>query len=107
MKPGQITLIAYALVLIAGGTAGYAKGSNASLIAAGTLGLLAIGSYLVSRKNLVRGYYAGVGIAVVAAVGMGKRWMDSGKFMPAGMVVILSVFVAALLVASSKRDAKA
>ena len=107
MKPGQIVLIAYALVLIAGGTAGAVKGSMASLIAAGTLGVLSFASFLLSRKNLARGYYAGVGIAVVTAAAMGKRWADSGKFMPSGMVVILSVFVAILLVACVKRDSKA
>lgn len=106
MKPGQIVLIAYALVLLAGGTAGFVKGSTASLIAAGTLGVLSIASFVVSRKNLTRGYYAGFGIAVVAAGGMGKRWAESGKFMPAGMVVVLSVFVAILLLARAKRDAK-
>lgn len=87
-------ILAYALAVAAGGIAGYAKaGSIASLAAGLTFGGIAgLGGYMVSN-NQPFGHYLVVGTAGVLTFVMGKRYMNSGKIMPAGIVTILSILM--------------
>ncbi|GAA6017948.1 hypothetical protein JCM11491_001230 [Sporobolomyces phaffii] len=76
--------IAAALISL-GGTIGFLKRSSvASLVAGGGSGALL--AYGVGTKNdrLV------TGIAAVLFLGMGSRFLKSGRFMPAGLVVLLA-----------------
>jgi len=88
----DLATVAYGLCVAAGGVAGYMKaGSTASLAAGLTFGGVAIlGAYLVSNNQPV-GHYLVVGTAGTLTGVMGRRFMNSGKIMPAGVVTILSV----------------
>lgn len=89
------TLI-YGVAVAAGGIAGYAKaGSVASLAAGLTFGGLAIlGAYLVSIDQSW-GHGVVIGVAGTLTFVMGKKFLSSGKVMPAGVVTLLSVLMLA------------
>lgn len=88
----DIIALSYAAAIAAGGIAGYLKaGSTASLAAGLTFGgLVALGAYLVSVDQPF-GHYLIVGTSGVLTIVMGKRFANSGKMFPAGVVTILSV----------------
>ncbi|KAG2217686.1 hypothetical protein INT45_008337 [Circinella minor] len=83
----------YSALVLIGGAIGYLKaGSTASLISGTVFGLAAgFGSYQVSNnpKNVV---FALV-VSILLFIGMGIRFNKSGKFMPAGLVTILSLLM--------------
>lgn len=83
------------MAVAAGGIAGYLKaGSTASLAAGLTFGgIIALGAFLVSIDQPIIGHALVVVAAAVLTAVMGKRFMKSGKIMPAGVVTILSVFI--------------
>jgi uncharacterized membrane protein (UPF0136 family) len=95
-----IVLIFYGLLLIAGGGLGYAKSqSSVSLMAGGASGILAIAAAVLVMKSGRPGILMGAGVALAVAGMMGKRWLaDGAKFMPAGMVTILSLVILAVTV---------
>lgn len=82
---------------IAGGAAGYfKKGSKASLGAGVVCGGLLIGSgVLISGENQYGGHALATGTSSVMALGMGSRYLKTGKVMPAGVVAALGVVSAA------------
>ncbi|KAF6022713.1 hypothetical protein EB796_018989 [Bugula neritina] len=86
--------VAYALAIAAGGLAGYIKaGSIPSLAAGVSFGVVVlVGTYLVSIQQPL-GQILVIGTAVALTFVMGKRFMNSGKVMPAGVVTLLSVLV--------------
>ena len=85
----------YAALLVAGGAAGFAKGSTASLVAGGMSGVAVLAlEYLFSSSAAARGSTA-IAMAELVVSGaltyvMSQRYANSGKFMPAGLVAILS-----------------
>lgn len=81
----------YALAVIAGGIAGYAKAGSVTSLAAGVVfgGLAAFGAYQISqdpRRLQVALLTSGALLAV-----MSYRFYNSRKFMPAGLVAGLSL----------------
>ncbi|KAJ8268040.1 hypothetical protein COCON_G00132120 [Conger conger] len=83
----------YASLVAAGGIMGYARtGSIPSLIAGLFFGLLsAIGAYRISQNpQNIRVSLAAAGILAVI---MGIRFLNSGKFMPAGLMTGASILV--------------
>jgi uncharacterized membrane protein (UPF0136 family) len=74
----------------AGGLMGFVtKGSKASLIAGSTFGgLLLLSAYLVSSSKKV-GNWLGSGVAGMLTYTMGKKFLKSGKFVPAGLIASL------------------
>ncbi|KAI8343723.1 transmembrane protein 14C-like protein [Chlamydoabsidia padenii] len=85
----------YSLLVFTGGVIGYVKaGSVISLVASSVFGLAgAYGATLVSRdpKNVV---FSLVVSSVLLFI-MGSRFSKSGKFMPAGLVSLLSLIMVA------------
>ncbi|MEQ2229239.1 Transmembrane protein 14C [Ilyodon furcidens] len=83
----------YALFVSAGGVIGYAKaGSVTSLVAGLLFGLsAAVGAYLVSQNP--RNVWLSLGTAGTLAVVMGLRFLNSQKFMPAGLMTLVSVLM--------------
>jgi len=81
----------YAAAVTAGGVMGYVKkGSIMSGIMGLTFGSLAgYGAYQTSEDPAK--YYLSLGVSTVLTGVMGSRALSSGKFMPAGMVAILSL----------------
>jgi uncharacterized membrane protein (UPF0136 family) len=94
---GSFVLYGYGVLLIIGGVLGYVlpeKPSIVSLIAGGGFGVLAIVSGVLISAGIARsGLILGGFVALLVLGAMGKRFMDSGKFMPAGMTAVLSLFV--------------
>jgi uncharacterized membrane protein (UPF0136 family) len=74
-----------------GGVAGYArKGSKASLGAGVVCGGLLIGSgLLITKGNEYEGHALATLTSGAMTVAMGKRFVTTGKFMPAGLVAVL------------------
>lgn len=80
-----------------GGLVGYMrKGSKPSLIAGTVLGASLIGSgVLISGENQFEGHALATATSSLMAVGMGARYLKTGKIMPAGIIASLGVVSAA------------
>ena len=88
---GQVALAVYALLLAGGGYMGYAKaGSRPSLIAgtaSAAVALLALALTFLGGF----GFWIGLILSVALTIMFGVRLSKTGKFMPSGMLLILSV----------------
>jgi len=80
--------LAYGALVAIGGLVGYSKaGSIPSLLSGlGFGGLAAFAGY-------TRNYLLLLGISAILLCVMGSRFYNSGKFMPAGLVALLSLAV--------------
>uniref|UniRef100_A0A7S2EKC3 Transmembrane protein 14C n=1 Tax=Trieres chinensis TaxID=1514140 RepID=A0A7S2EKC3_TRICV len=76
---------------ILGGAVGYfRKGSKASLGAGLAFGSILIGSgVMISGEKQFEGHSLAAGASGLMALGMGQRFVQSGKFMPSGLVAAL------------------
>lgn len=86
-------LFIFGALTIAGGVMGYLKaGSNASLIAGSVSGLLLLlAGYLVASGKAQPGLILGIVISVALAGRFIPAFLATHKFMPAGMMALLSV----------------
>jgi uncharacterized membrane protein (UPF0136 family) len=77
-------------LVFAGGVMGFVKsGSKASLMAGSTFGgFLMLSAFLISKKN-TKGNVLGSGVAGLLTYVMGKKFLRSGKFMPAGLIACM------------------
>ncbi|XP_044075946.1 transmembrane protein 14C-like isoform X2 [Siniperca chuatsi] len=80
----------YAVLVSAGGITGYVKAGSVTSLAAGLLfGLLAaVGAYLASQNPT--NVWLSLGTSGALAVVMGLRFLNSWKFMPAGLMTLAS-----------------
>mmetsp|Transcript_1674 Transcript_1674/g.2401 ORF Transcript_1674/g.2401 Transcript_1674/m.2401 type:complete len:117 (+) Transcript_1674:111-461(+) len=79
-------------LVIVGGTIGYLKkGSKVSMIAGLGVGSLLIGSgYMIAKTDKVyEAHLLATAASGVLAVAMGQRFVNTGKFMPVGMVAVI------------------
>ena len=92
---GQLVLGIYAVLLAVGGVIGYTKaGSRPSLIAGLGSAVAAILALLLSFQNPNWGMGLGALVAVLLAVFFGYRFaVKTRKFMPAGLLAVVSVAV--------------
>ncbi|XP_062337196.1 transmembrane protein 14C-like [Osmerus eperlanus] len=83
----------YAAFVSSGGIIGYVKaGSVASLVAGLVFGVLAgIGAYLISQDS--KNVWVLLGTSGSLSVVMGMRFLNSWKFMPAGLMAGTSVLM--------------
>jgi uncharacterized membrane protein (UPF0136 family) len=98
--------IVYGLLLIVGGVVGYKKAhSRASLYAGSVSGVLAIAfSYFGLTKNDLFGLFLLATEAIILSAFFYMRYSASKKFMPAGLMLIVSavsltVYLTGILVA--------
>ena len=99
-----ILLLAYGLLMLVGGVMGWRAGSRASLIAGGASSvLLLIAAWLASGPAIVTGLWLGIVVALALAIVFGVRLAKTGKPMPAGPLLALSVIVLVLLLLSAAR----
>lgn len=99
MSTPWVVLI-YAVLVAAGGVMGYAKaGSMASLAAGVASGLaLACGAALMLKGSYQNGWWLSLVVTLLLLGRFGKAALTSGfKFMPGGMVIIVSLIVLAAL----------
>jgi len=96
----------YASIVAAGGIFGYIKAGSLASLGMGLLfgSVLAYGAYQTSQNP--SNYLIGLGASAVLAGVMGSRFYSSGKFMPAGLVATLSVFMVLRYVTRSFTAAK-
>ncbi|KAL0966956.1 hypothetical protein UPYG_G00302740 [Umbra pygmaea] len=83
----------YAALVSAGGVVGFVKaGSVTSLVAGLFFGLLAgIGAYMMSQNP--KSIWLSLGTSGTLAVVMGMRFLNSWKFMPAGLMTLTSLLL--------------
>ncbi len=94
----QAVLVAYAVLLAAGGVIGYLKArSRASLIAGLASAVIAGVAAWVIGFNIRLGGIQGALLAVVLSVFFGGRFRRTRKWMPAGMMMVVSQVVAVFL----------
>ncbi|XP_067140096.1 transmembrane protein 14C-like [Centruroides vittatus] len=89
----DIISYAYSALVAVGGIVGYMKaGSISSLIAGLAFGvILTFGAYQTSQDP--NNCYLSLGASIVLAGVMGSRFLNSGKFMPAGLIMSLSLMM--------------
>ena len=93
-------VLIYGILVAAGGVMGYVKAaSTASLLAGGIAGLALVGAaVLMMRDNYPAGWWVSLIVALLLLGRFGSAALSKGfKFMPGGMVIILSVIVLAAL----------
>jgi uncharacterized membrane protein (UPF0136 family) len=96
---GEITLGLYALFLCAGGLIGYFKaGSRASLIAGTSSALAALLALWLWSRNSPLGIPLALVLSLVLFVLFAYRYaVKTRKFMPSGMLAVLSLIVMAVM----------
>ncbi|XP_029380315.1 transmembrane protein 14C-like [Echeneis naucrates] len=97
----------YAALVSAGGIMGYLKAGSVTSLAAGLLfGLLAaVGAYLASQNP--KNVWLSLGTSGSLAVVMGLRFLNSWKFMPAGLMTLASgLMLAKIIIGMIKRTHK-
>ncbi len=98
MNAFQIAVLVYALIIVAGGVMGYVSAkSTPSLISGLVSGALLIVAFALS----LRYPKAGFGLAALIALALGvfflMRFIHTGKWMPAGVSVVLSALMLLLM----------
>ncbi len=93
LAAGQVALGAYAVLLAVGGAIGYLKaGSRPSLWAGLGSALAALVALLISVQNARWGMGLAALLALILAGFFGYRFLvKTRKFMPAGLLAVLSV----------------
>ncbi|KAG7155072.1 transmembrane protein 14C-like [Homarus americanus] len=88
---------AYATAVAMGGVVGYVKAGSVPSLGAGLLfgSLLGFGAYQLSANPA--NYYLTLGTSTVLGGMMGMRFLNSGKFMPPGLIAVMSLAMVARL----------
>lgn len=94
---GPTILLAYAVLMILGGLMGFRAGSKVSLYAGAGSGVALLAAWGVTFVALGPGLWVGCVLAALLAVTFGKRVSATGKFMPSGMLLIVSIVAAVFL----------
>lgn len=93
MSSDQIVLLVYIVLLELGGLMGFVKaGSKASLIASSAFA----GVLVLFALNIAPVAYSWIVLAILLAF-FGMRLAKGGKFMPSGMMVILTIAALVLM----------
>lgn len=94
----RITMLILCVLVAVGGIFGYLKAqSKASLISGVISGALLGAAYYVSGRNASQGMIMGAVICGLLCIVFGIRLKKTGKFMPAGLLLILSIVGLAVL----------
>lgn len=87
----------YAAAVAMGGMVGYFKAGSVASLGAGLLfgSVLGVGAYQLSGNPY--NYYLSLGTSTVLGGIMGMRFLNNGKFMPAGLITVMSLAMIARL----------
>ncbi|MCC7493240.1 MAG: TMEM14 family protein [Fimbriimonadaceae bacterium] len=93
MQTSAVITLVYGVLLVVGGVFGGLKaGSQASLIAGCLSGVVAFLAAGLQSGGRQAGVFVALGLAVALAAWSGKSvFLDGAKFMPRGMVLVLSL----------------
>ena len=95
----QSLLLVYALLMAGGGIAGYTKaGSKPSLVAGLTSAVLVLVALAITFSNRGIGVWAGAVVAGLLCLVFLLRLSKTKKFMPSGMLLLVSATAAAALI---------
>lgn len=95
----RIYYFIFAALTIAGGVMGFVKaGSTASIVAGGISGVLIVVAAVLLKTNVVAGLVMGGIVALALAGRFAPAYFSTQKFMPAGMMTILSVIAVVLTI---------
>lgn len=106
MHLGQIVLLVYAVLMLVGGFMGYRAGSTVSLYAGVGSGIVLLVAWLVTRSQLDVGLWIGVVVTLLLCISFGMRLAKTGKFMPAGGLLVVSVVALLFLAYSALQSGK-
>lgn len=102
MKTNLITIALYATILLIGGTIGYVKTNSLASIIAGTISfILLIGSGLAMLQKEKLGYVLALAIVCLLTVFFSYRYAMTQKFMPSGLMIIVSAIIGITLLYGS------
>ena len=101
MVVGQYVLIVYALLTLLGGLMGSRAGSKVSLVAGSASGVVLLVALIVSWFDLVVGLWIGVVVGALLAIVFGIRLSKTGKLMPSGMMLAVSLVAVLVLLLSA------
>lgn len=96
-------VVAFGVLVVAGGTLGAIKGSVASIAVAGPIGLGLLGSGVAMLQGRAKARVVAMALCLATAVVMGARAVMTGKAMPGVPVGILGLALGAVL-ASARRS---
>lgn len=104
MKLSAYIILFYALLIFFGGMMGYAKAHSLSSLIAGTLCafLLSIAAIGMIKKSLLA-YFVALGSVSSLILFFTYRFFLTNKFMPAGLMVLLSVAALSALLFFTKQ----
>jgi uncharacterized membrane protein (UPF0136 family) len=101
LEAARISMLVLCVLVAVGGIMGFLKAqSKASLISGVISGALLGVAYYVAGRNAMQGMVMGAVICILLCIVFGIRLKKTGKFMPAGLLLILSVVELAVLGAS-------
>lgn len=101
MKTNIYVTAVYGMLLLIGGVIGFAKtGSEISLFSGLIASLILCGSTTLMVKHNPLGNKIAVGATCVLLLLFGYRYLLTHKFMPAGLMIILSAIVLWILLRS-------
>ncbi len=104
MSLGQIVLLVYAVLMIVGGVIGYARaGSLPSLVSGVVTGVVLVLCWLLSRQSPAAGFGLGAVTCFALSLLFIYRVWTTGKPMPAGGLLAISIIALVLLVVAAVR----
>jgi len=94
----QISLLVFGIVIMTGGVCGFLKAKSQKSLAAGLIsGALLIAAHFISNCHPKAGLLLGAGTTSVLTIVFALRLAKTKKFMPSGMLLILTVLEELLL----------
>ncbi len=97
MVIGQWVLMGYAVLMMLGGLMGFRAGSSVSLYAGFGSGVALLAALGATYYAMGVGLWVGCGLAAILTLMFGQRLAKTGKLMPAGMLLAVSLVAAVLL----------
>ncbi|KAF3362350.1 hypothetical protein PHSC3_001082 [Chlamydiales bacterium STE3] len=106
MKNSIYTLSAYALIIFIGGLIGYLKADSLpSLMMSSLFSILLCACIVFMRYDHSKyGYYGALAITGFLCLFFSYRFLGHQKFMPSGMMLIISILVMTQLIAARKKQ---
>lgn len=105
MKFNSTILFLYALLILTGGVFGYVKAQSlASLIMGTASSVLLLICAFASYRHSILGYFLGIALSSLLTLFFLYRYIGTQKFMPAGLMAIVSFAV--VLICTSKKARK-
>lgn len=101
LEAAKFTLLGLSVLVLVGGVVGFAKAKSKPSLIAGSVSAALLGAcYLYSLKDVACGLIAGDVICCLLAVMFLVRLKRGAKFMPAGLMMILSILGLAVVSAA-------